>query len=125
MEQSDASFGIGLWELLIFLFVFVAAALPAYIVGVRRGVNDSWLAFIPFVGVWIVLLRSAGTSGWWTAIILVPYLGGLGLFLWLAFTIPKRHERSGWWTVAFIVVPVISYWVYALTLSDLRLTATA
>ena len=112
--QSDGFSG---WGLLFLLIAYLLMAIPAYIVGVRRGVRQPWLAFIPYVGIWIVLLRSVGSSGWWTAIILVP-LGALGLFLWLAFTIPSRHERSGWWTVAFILLPVVSYWIYALTLPE-------
>ncbi len=113
-------FGIGVWELLILLVVVVLASVPAYVVGTRREVDSPWLAFIPYVGAWIVLLRSVGTTAWWTGLIAVPYVGALALFLWLAFVIPKRHERSGWWTPAFIFLPVISYWPYAFTLRDSR-----
>ncbi len=109
-------FGISVWELLILLLLVALVSVPAYVIGTRREVDSPWLAFIPYVGPWIVLLRSVGTTAWWTALILVPYLDAFALFVWMAFTIPNRHERSGWWTPAFIFLPVISYWPYAFTL---------
>ena len=113
------SWWITLGEILALLVAWVLVFGPAYVMCDRRGTGEAWVAFIPFVGVWIALLRSVGTTGWWTLITLVP-LGGLGLALWLAFNIPHRHGRSGWWTAAFVFVPIVSWWAYALTLFDTR-----
>jgi hypothetical protein len=88
---------------------------PPYIIGTRRRVAQPWLSFIPF-GLWIVLLRSVGTSGWFTLLLFLPTVGGLVVWLYLVFTMPSRQQRTGWWTVAFIFLPIASYWAYALTL---------
>ena len=102
--------------ILVIIVVYVGFSLPAYIVGSRSGVSSPWIAFIPVFGVLIVLLRVIGQSAWLALLALIPYVGGLVLDIWLAFAIPKRHDRSGWWTPAFIFVPVLSWYWYALTL---------
>lgn len=110
-------YGVSVAELLILGFILVAMPLPAYIIGSRSAVSSPGLAFIPVVGYFIVLLRVIGMSGWLTLIVLVPYVGGLVLYLWFAFAIPKQHARTGWWTVALVFLPLVSYYAYALTLA--------
>ena len=82
-------FGISVWELLILLLLVALVSVPAYVIGTRREVDSPWLAFIPYVGPWIVLLRSVGTTAWWTALIFVPYLGAFALFRLAGF----RHSE--------------------------------
>ena len=114
---TPSSYGVRFAPLIIDIVVFYALILlPAYVVALRRGAHRPWLAFVPFVGFPIVLLRSVGQSAWWTVLILIPYLGIVVLDLALAFLIPKRHGRSGWWTPAFIFLPFVSFYAYAFTL---------
>jgi hypothetical protein len=103
--------------LLVLVLIFVVIPLPAYIVGRRRGVRDSWVAFIPLFGSTIVLLWSINRSGWMSLIALIPVVG-LFWTIWFAVTIPAEHGRTRWWAAAFFFLPVIGYYLYAFTLAD-------
>src|SRR2546422_11682108 len=104
--------------ILLVVGVFAALVFPAFVIGQRRSLRNPVVAFIPLLGVWIVLLESIGKSGWYSLLAFVPYVGPLVLLIWTAVELPAKHDRSRWWTVAFIVpgVNLISYWFYAFTL---------
>ena len=44
--------------LIILLIAYVIMSIPAYVIGERRGVEDTWVAFVPFIGPTIVVLWS-------------------------------------------------------------------
>src|SRR4051812_25290679 len=100
--------------LLEFGFGYLLLAVPAFIVCQRRNVELAGLAFIPFVGPWIAILRSARLSPWLTILALIP-LVNIVFALYAAFTIPGRHGRTAAWGIWFIVplVDIIGFWVYA------------
>jgi hypothetical protein len=92
--------------------------IPGYVLAKRRGQRYPAVAFVPFVGIWIVLFESVGRSGWLGMLAFVPYVGLLVLPIWIGIEIPARHGRTQWWT-AILAIPllnVIGYWVYAFTL---------
>jgi hypothetical protein len=97
-------------------------AIPGYVLARRRGLGASALAFIPFVGLWIVVFRSIGWTGWLLAVliglvVLTPYVG-LVVTSWAGVQVPTVHRRSRWW-IALLAVPVVNlvgYWIYAFTL---------
>src|SRR3954447_18700999 len=109
--------GIGIWELLL-LGAFWAYSIPAYVVASRRDVPQPGLAFIPWVGPFIVLLRAARRSGWLAFLLLLSALGALILDIMIALNLPRSQGRSGWWTLALMlpVVNIVAYFVYAFTL---------
>jgi len=123
--------GIGIWELLILACAFLVFGVPAFVVGKRSRVPDPGIAFIPFVGAYIVLLRASRISAWWTFLVLIPYLGALALDIWIAVMLPRENKRDQWWTFALVVpgVNIVGYWIYAFTLrerdADLALPAQA
>jgi len=102
----------------VFIAVFVVLVFPVYIIGRRCGIKNPWVAFIPFLGVWIVLFEAIGKSGWYCLLAFVPYVGGIVIFIWTAVELPARHGRSRWWTLPLIVpaVNLLAYWFYAFTL---------
>jgi hypothetical protein len=105
-----------LWLLWIFGSIFLASV-PAFVVGRRRGVRAPWLAFVPFVGASIVILRSIGRSGWRCVLLLIPIVG-LVFGIWLVFVVPSEHGRTKWWALPFLV-PVVqlgAFYIYAFTL---------
>jgi hypothetical protein len=104
-------------EVVYLVFLLALFPVPAFIVGVRRRVSSPGLAFIPFVGPWIVILRSIGTSAWLAIGALVP-LANLILAIWAAFTVPVRHGMSRWWTLPFLIpfANYVAFWIYAVTL---------
>jgi len=105
---------------LIFVFValFVVLVFPVYVIGRRRGIKNPWVAFVPFLGVWIVLFETIGKSGCYSLLAFVPYVGGLVILIWTAVELPTRHDRSRWWTLALNIpgVNLLGYWFYAFTL---------
>ena len=109
------------------LIVFYVAALamaalipgiPGFVIAQRSGVSYPGLAFIPFVGLWIVLFETMRRSGWLGLLALIPSLGYLVVSIWAAIRVPQHHSRSQWWTAALILplLNIFGYWVYALTL---------
>jgi hypothetical protein len=92
--------------------------IPGYVLAKRRGLRNPLVAFVPFVGLWIVLFESIGRSGWLGLLAFVPYVGLLVLPLWTGIEMPAHHGRTRWWT-AILAIPVLNlvgYWVYAFTL---------
>jgi hypothetical protein len=67
----------------------------------RRGLGAPAVAFIPFVGLWIVVFRSIGWTGWRLGVlvglvVLTPYIG-LFVTSWAGVQVPAVHRRSRWW----------------------------
>ena len=104
--------------LLVLLAVVLVVAFPVFVIGQRRGVQNSWAAFVPLLGVWIVLCESIGRSGWFSLLVFIPTVGPLVLLIWTAVELPAQHGRSRWWTLPLIlpVVNLVAYWFYAFTL---------
>jgi len=119
------------WALLVNVVLWIALAIPAYIIGTRSNVSHSWVAAVPIVGATNVILRAARINGWWTLLCIpsvASFIGygeplleiftGLILTVWTALALPRAHDRSGWWKVALMIpgVNLVSTWAYALTL---------
>jgi hypothetical protein len=104
--------------ILILLIVWLFIAVPGYVIAERRGLDRPWVAFIPLLGLHIILLESIGRSGMYVLLILIPYLGAFGLGIWLAIEMPLQHDRPRWWTLPLLVpgLNLIAYWAYAFTL---------
>lgn len=104
--------------LLVLAVIVFFVATPAYVIGRRRELQNPWAAFIPFLGIWIVLFESMGRSGWFSALVFIPTIGPLVVLIWTAVQVPPHHGRSRWWTLGFIVpgVNLVAYWFYAFTL---------
>jgi hypothetical protein len=109
--------------LFVLVFFFVVLPLPIYLIGSRRGVSRSWVAFIPFVGSTIVWLWAMDRSGWMTLIALIPFVNII-FAIWLCFAMPPHHGRTGWWGVALLFLPWVGTLWYGLTLEH-RATSTA
>ena len=112
---------------LLLVALLAVVATPIFVIGRRRGQRNSWAAFIPFLGIWIVLCESIGRSGYFALLALIPTFGPLALLIWTAVQVPAHHGRSRWWTLGLIIpgVNVIAYWFYAFTLprNDLALSS--
>jgi hypothetical protein len=115
---------------LIVAVVFLPA-IPGYVLAKRRGLGAPAVALIPVVGLWIVVFRSIGWTGWLLGVlvglvVLTPYLG-LVVTAWAGVQVPAVHRRSRWWS-ALLAIPILNlvgYWIYAFTLpkpADLSLS---
>ena len=110
--------------LLLCLIVAVAflPAIPGYVLAKRRGLGAPAVALIPVVGLWIVVFRSIGWTGWLLGVlvgvvVLTPYFG-LVVTSWAGVQVPSVHRRSRWWS-ALLAIPILNlvgYWIYAFTL---------
>ncbi len=75
---------------------------PAYVIAQRSRVPSPGVAFIPFVGQPLALLRSIGRSGWMVLLTFVP-LVNLVFWIWLMFALPSYHRRSPVWGLVLVV----------------------
>ena len=98
--------------LILFLVIF---PLPVYLIGSKRGVPNSWVAFIPFFGSSIVWLWAMGRSGWMVLISFIP-LVNIIFGIWMCFGLPPHHGRTRWWGVALMFLPWLGLLWYAVTL---------
>ena len=89
--------------ILLFVAVFFLLGFPVFVIGQRRGLRNPWVAFVPLLGIWIVLFEAIGKSGWYSLLAFVPYVGGLVLLLWTAVELPAHHSRSRWWTLLLLI----------------------
>jgi hypothetical protein len=99
------------------LLIYGAVTVPAFIVGRRKDVSHPWIAFIPFVGAWIVILWSIERSGWLVLLGYIPVVS-IVFVIWAAFTVPSQHGRTRWWALPFLLpgINLVAFWVYAFTL---------
>jgi hypothetical protein len=110
--------------LLLIVGVVFLPAIPGYTLAKRRGLRAPGLAFVPLVGLWIIVFRSIGWTGWLlgvlVAIVVALPFAGLGAIAWAGIKVPVAHRRSRWWTVVLAVpgVNLVGYWVYAFTLPN-------
>jgi hypothetical protein len=104
-------------EIVLLVLVLVVLPIPAFVVGRRRRVKSPGIAFVPYVGAWIVILRSIGRSGWLAVLAVIPLVSWI-FGIWAAFTVPSEHERTRWWALPFLIpgVNLVAFWVYAITL---------
>jgi hypothetical protein len=108
--------------LLLIIAVVFLPAIPGYVLAKRRGLGAPAVAVIPFVGLWIVVFRSIGWTGWSlgvliAAVVVTPYVG-LVITGWAGVRAPRVHRRNRWWG-ALLAVPLLNllgYWIYAFTL---------
>jgi hypothetical protein len=109
---------MGFIFLSILIVAYVVLVFPVYVIGRRSGLKNPWVAFVPLLGVWIVLFERIGKSGWYSLLAFVPYAGGLVMLIWTAVELPPRHDRSRWWTLLLILpgVNLLGYGFYAFTL---------
>jgi hypothetical protein len=92
--------------------------IPGYVLAKRRGLRNPIVAFVPFVGFYIVLFEAMGRSGWLGLLAFVPYVGFFVLPVWTGIELPAHHGRTRWWT-AILAIPVLNlvgYWAYSFTL---------
>ena len=110
--------GIVLMMIVIVGVALCVGGIPGYVLAKRRGLRNPIVAFVPLVGLWIVLFESMGRSGWLGMLAFVPYVGWFVLPIWTGIELPAHHGRTRWWT-AILAIPLLNlvgYWVYAFTL---------
>jgi hypothetical protein len=107
-----------MWTTVAFVVWLLVLSWPAYEMARRRAVASPALAFIPVAGPWMATLAAVGQTMWLALLVLVPYVGALGLGIWLAVVVPQRHARNQWWTFGFLVpvVNIVAFYWYAFTL---------
>ena len=96
----------------VIVAVFFLPAIPGYVLARRRGLGAPAVAFIPFVGLWIVVFRSIGWTGWLLGVlvglvVLTPYIG-LVVTSWAGVQVPAVHRRSRRWTAVLAAPSSIS-----------------
>src|SRR5262249_45422008 len=103
----------------LIVILFLLQAIPGYTLAKRRGLRAPGLAFIPVSGLWIVVFRSIGWTGWSLGLlvgvvfVVLPFVG-LAAGLWAAIQVPVVHRRSRWWTAVLAIpgVNLLGYCVY-------------
>jgi hypothetical protein len=109
--------GVVLMMIVLVGIVVCIGGIPGYVLAKRRGLRNPAVAFVPIVGLWIILFESIGRSGWLGLLACVPYVG-LVVPVWTGIELPAHHGRTRWWT-AILAIPVLNlagYWAYAFTL---------
>ena len=88
--------GIVLMMIVVIGVGLCVGGIPGYVLAKRRGLRNPIVAFVPFVGLWIVLFESIGKSGWLGMLAFVPYVGLFVLPIWTGVeSLPTTDARAG------------------------------
>ena len=66
-----------------------------------------WMGIIPILNLY-VLVKMGGKPGWWVLLYRIP-IGGLVVYVIIAFEISKNFGQSPWFAVGLIFLPFIFY----------------
>jgi hypothetical protein len=99
--------------------IAVIGGIPAYVIGQRRAVVNTWVAFIPLVGPIIVLLWSIHRTAWLVLLLVIPFVN-LAFAIWLLSALPRNHGRSLLWVLGLILP--FGIYLYAFTLASSHTT---
>ena len=82
-----------------YLFNFVVALLLGFLAGLLK---MEWLLYVyglvvllPTISVSVRRLHDLGETGWWYLVNLVPFVGGLLFFIWMAFKGQPGENKWG------------------------------
>ena len=102
-----ATSGVMVVILLVLLVLAVVQLVSLWQIFTKAG-RPGWAAILPIYGS-VVALRVAGYSGWWTLILLIPYLGAFIISGMLAAGIARTFDRSSLFAVGLFFLPFIFY----------------
>lgn len=87
------------------LAVYVFAAYVVMTIASKLGVENSWMAWVPILNVYLIV-KMAGKPGWWLVLFLVPIVNFfIGIYVWML--ISERRGRPQYWGV-LMIVPVLN-----------------
>ena len=99
--------------LVIGLIVYIYTAFAIMFLAKRTKTKDAWLAWIPFVNIYL-LTRIAKKEWWWTLIILfagiMPFIGWiitLAATAYIYYFIAKRRKYPEW-TCILSIIPLVN-----------------
>ena len=114
-------FGSFTWILLILFFLLIVYFFYSYcqyILSKKLGIEDSWMAWIPFL--WAFnLVKIAGKSYWWVPLVLLWYMffyiPGFILSILILHGISTRTGHGAGWTVGLLFLYAIFFPLTAFT----------
>ncbi|HZW10342.1 MAG TPA: DUF5684 domain-containing protein [Phycisphaerales bacterium] len=110
LAQSDGQGG-GLFGTVIWLAVFGAILASFWKVFEKAG-HEGWKGIVPILNCYY-LCKIAGRPGWWTALLLVPFINFLVLAV-LSIDVAKAFGKSagfgvGLWLLGFVFYPILAF----------------
>ncbi len=110
--SAGAMMAFGLVFLLIFLAVYIYAAVALMYIARKTKTGNGWFAFIPILNFYLIT-QMAKKSGWWTLILLaaaIPLVGGIIVAIasvWLFWLIAEKINLPGW-TSVLMIIPLVN-----------------
>ena len=97
----------GVWEIvLVFLLPCIFATLCLHITANKTRTPDGWMAWIPYLNLYL-FCKIAGQSGLWAlALLFVPILDII-VYIWFWIEIAKRRHQPDWYGI-MMIVPVVN-----------------
>jgi hypothetical protein len=116
MDNFLGLFGIGV--ILTFFFFFMALAvliiMSMWKIFTKAG-EEGWASIIPVYSS-IVFLKVIGKPMWWLALILIPFVNIIGMFVWMisgSHALSKSFGKDVGFTLGLIFLPIIFYPILA------------
>lgn len=116
-SSSDAGigamFGVGfiLFTLFLGIILYVFFALVLMKIFQKAGRQDSWAAWVPIYNAWVTF-EIAGRPGWWVLMGLIPFVGGIILFVMqiiVYIDLAKSFGKGGGYAALLILVPIVGF----------------
>ena len=111
-ESLNSLMGLGISFLVIFLAMYVYAALALQTIAKRLNNEKAWLAWIPIANIYLIT-QLVGIPGWWTLIVfaqIIPFVGALaflGVMGWILWLLAEKLNHPGWMGL-LLLVPVVN-----------------
>ena len=89
------------WTFSICVYVYVAFCLQT--IAKKTNTEDSWLAWIPIVNIYL-MCKIAGRPGWWVILFFIPFVNiVIMVVVWMG--IAKARNQAEWIGI-LIIIPI-------------------
>jgi hypothetical protein len=99
LQLMSGGFGIIAWPA-----IYVYTSLAYYTIATKLGYENSWMAWVPFVNLWM-MVELAEKEAWWFILFFVPIAQLVALVL-VTMAIAERLGKPNWWGILMLIPPV-------------------
>lgn len=89
--------GMGMLQMVFSVAMYLVIAFSLYTIANKKGVENSWFAFIPILNLYL-MTQVAGKDWWWMLLMLIP-CANIVVFIILCMGIAEAAGKPSWWGI--------------------------
>ncbi len=109
-QSSSSSSGVeGLFNLIIWLTIYVFTSYCFYAIYQKLGEANAWFAWVPILQHW-AMLKAGDQSPWWTIGLFIPLVNIVAVvFLLIAFVNVVKKLGKNPWLIILMIIPLVNF----------------